>query len=182
MDKESWNALDILYQSEKRSLDIQIEQKIKEEFSNEERRIHEALMQQTLNAESSKAYGSKESVEKARASAEASFERGNALIHAKIEQRTYELNKIRDEGLDRIYQYDGGCRFEAEQSHLKWLDEQAKSRNEKDDTNTDTRLDKSNTQEKEPSNISPSESNEKSTMRDQFNRSTMANEDFDLDK
>lgn len=183
MDKERKDELDILRNSELFSLNKQIEEKLKNEFSDEERKIHDAYFQQIYTSENSPAYGSKESQDKAKDSAQRAYDRGTMLVAEKVAQRKAELEKARDGIIDKIYQYDGGSYDEAMANHNKWLEEQAKTRTQESNPNLDSRQQSQEEKSAQATHSIKTEFNDpKPSIVNDFNERSQRDNEVDYDR
>lgn len=183
MDKESWDALQVLYLSERHSLTKQKEEMLKEEFSAEELRIKESYVKQVHNAEKSPAYGSKERKAKAMTASEVAYNHANSLISAKIEQREYEIEQKIIKHLDKIYEFNGGSRQQAELDHNAWLEQQARERTKADSAQIDSRqYTKEEKNVDQSQNLSEGIGMTNPTVTESFNEVGLADKGMDLDK
>lgn len=123
MNKEDFEALDMLYQQELVALDQQIAQKLKEDFGQEELEIHRTYIDQ-IRSSSSPAFGTYQAKDKAIQSSEVAYDHKTNQISQKISQREQELQKERDEILNCIYEFDGGSRENAVLAHNKFNEAQ----------------------------------------------------------
>lgn len=180
MDDERWNGYLSQIDEINATINPQINEIMKSEFSERENRINNSFNQQKLSSEYSPAFGSKRTQDKAMDASEKSYQKNITALYAEMKNRKQELENAKDNIVDKLFEFDGGSYDEAKIMRDKWLEEQAKNRTKENDPNKDSRLESVEDRSVQANHSIAREFNEPTpSLNDKFNNK--AEDDLDLE-
>lgn len=179
MDDERWNGYLSQVDEINTSINPQINEIMKAEFSERENRINNSFNQQKFSSEYSPAFGSRHTQDKAMDASEKTYHNNISALYIEMKNRKDELENAKNNIIDKLFEFDGGSYDEAKKLRDNWLEEQAKNRTKENNPNMDSKLEALEDKSDQATNTIATEFNEpRPSVNEKFNDKA---EGFDLD-